>query len=352
MLTTPQSNNFKLALHWLYNAKNKTLNDEVLNLQVSLHGGTRTFETAKTLIRTIMNEQQEEIIEDSKNSFATNLYSVYFTFSTNIEDIYYEKNRNIILVSPFIVNFNGFDRSILSISLKDYSLDLNDRFRKDFLNEEILHKLTNDLDCFVQKPYMDRCEEARHCFKKLPLLELMREKKYSVIGDYIFEIMIMEKYSLSPEMILEHTEYPSNRYYFKDLILDDIKMFATEGILTSRLSVIAYRLLLWEFDVDKSISSKFYSHKLGLGKSILLHSNNLNLSFISRDLVTDRTFDGYDLRGNDEAKQIQIAKEIIHTQNSRYGANFDIETIYETTFLSYERIEQLIILEGYGNVTN
>ena len=346
MLTTPQSNNFKLALHWLYNAKNKTLNDEVLNLQVSLHGGIRTFETAKTLIRTIMNEQQEEIIEDSKNCFATNLYSVYFTFSTNIEDIYYEKNRNIILVSPFIVDFNGFDRSILSISLKDYSLDLNGRFRKDFLNEEILHKLTNDLDYFVHKPNMDRCEEARHCFEKLPLLELMREKKYSVIGDHIFEIMIMEKYSLRPEIILEHTEYPSNRYHFKDLILDDIKMFVTEGILTSRLSVIAYRLSLWEFDVDKSISSKFYSHKLRLGKSILLYPNNLNLSFISRDIVTDRTFDGYDLRGNDEAKQIQIAKNIIENQNSRYEAEFDEETIHTVTHLSYEKINQLILERG------
>lgn len=346
MITTPQSNNFKLALHWLYNAKNKTLNEEVLNLQISYHGGTHAFETAKILVRTIMNEQQEEVLEDSKYCLATNLYTVYFTFSTNIEDIYYEKNRNIILVSPFIVNFSGFDRPILSISLKDYSLNLNSRFRLDSLNEEMLHKLTNDLDSFAQKPYMGRSEESNYCFAKLPLLELMREKKYSVIGDYIFEIIIIEKYSFRPEIILEHTAYLSNRYNFKDLILDDIKMFVTEGILTSRLSVIAYRLSLWEFDVDKSISSKFYSHKLGFGKSILLHHNNLNLSFISRDLVADRTFDGYDLRGDDEAKQIQIAKNIIENQNNRYEGEFDEETIHTVTHLSYEKINQLILERG------
>jgi len=347
MFTTVNSNSFKLCGHWLYNVNNNILNEEVLNLQVSIHGGvTHTFETAKILIRTIMNEHKEEVLEDSKNCFATNLYSIYFTVSTNIPDINYEKNRNIIFVSPFTLNFNRFDRPILSVSLKGYSLDLNGRFRKDFLNEEILYKLTNDLDSFVHKPNMDRCEEARYCFEKLPLLELMREKKYSVIGDHIFEIMIMEKYSLRPEIILEHTEYLSNRYHFKDLILDDIKMFVTEGILRSCLSVIAYRLSFWEFDVDKSISNKFYSHELGLGKSILLHLNNLNLSFISRDIVTNRVFDGYDLRGNAEAKQIQIAKNIIENQNSRYKGEFDVETIHEVTHLSYEKINQLILERG------
>ena len=157
----------------------------------------------------------------------------------------------------------------------------------------------------------------------------------------------MGKYPLRAKMILEHTSYLSKRYHFQDLIVDDIKMFVTEGIFTSRLSMIAYRLSLWEFDIDKLTISRFYSHNLGLGESICLYSDSLHLSFKSRDIVTNETFVGYDLRENNESKQIQIAKNIIENQSIRYEGKFDEETIHEITHLSYEKINQLILEKGF-----
>ena len=94
MFITPYDNSFKLCEHWLANAKNNLLNEEILNLQVESHGGfPRTFQIVKTLIRTIMKEQQEEILQDSDNCFATRLYSVYFTWTVDIPNLKYEQNK-------------------------------------------------------------------------------------------------------------------------------------------------------------------------------------------------------------------------------------------------------------------
>ena len=139
MFITPYDNSFKLFEHWLINAKNNLINEEILNLQVSIHGEfERTFHIVKTLIKTIMNEQQEEILENSNNCFATRLYSVYFSSTTNILDLKYEQNRNIILVTLHTPKFVEIHRPILCVSLKGYSLDINSRFRKNFLLEKAM----------------------------------------------------------------------------------------------------------------------------------------------------------------------------------------------------------------------
>lgn len=342
MFITPYDKSFKLCEHWLVNAKNNILNEEILNLQVESHG-MRTFLIVKTLIRTIMNEQEEEILEDNNNCFATRLYSVYFTWTTNIPDLKYEQNRNIILVTLHTPNFIEIYRPILCVSLKGYSLDLNSRFRKDFLNEQLLHKLTNGLAHDLSKPELTEQEELINYIKKLPLLSLMINKEYHKIGNYIYETIIKEPYHLMFNKILRDTEYTSKKYCFQNLILDDIKMFVNEKVLLTRLSIIIYRLSFLEFDKEISTIAKFFSQKLALGDSENLHLNNLN--FISKDLNTSSSYTAYDLRYL-ESKQIAKAEEIIKSQINRYGDeaefDFDREAIHDTTYLSYEKIEELI----------
>lgn len=340
MLTTIHSQSFNLSAHWLYNTKNRLINNEVLNLQVKTDNGQqKALNSVKILIRLIMNEDREEILDDSENCFATELYSIYFALSTSsLEDIRYENDRNIILVSPNKIDFNRFNRPIINFSLKDYSIDLPSKYSNDPLYEEMLYELTYNLDNFAQRPYIGGVEESNYYVDKLPLLELMEVNRHDIIGEYIFKIIFMNKYPLRPEIILEDTGY----YSFSNLINDDIKMLRDERILTLRLSILAYRLAYWEFDVDISICSEFYSNKLGMGQAIKLYSDSLNLGFMSRDLITNRTFDGYDLRGDEEAKQIQIAKNIIENQMHRYKGEFDKEIIHKITHLSYEKINQLI----------
>ena len=143
MNITPFDNSFKLCEHWLSNAKNNILNKEILNLQISSCGDIEhSFEIVKIFIKNIMNENKEEILEDSKNCFATRLYTLYFN-SVNIIDISYEQNRNIIFVTTSIPDFSKFDRPILCVSLKDYSLDLNSKFKNNPLNKDFLNNIDN-----------------------------------------------------------------------------------------------------------------------------------------------------------------------------------------------------------------
>lgn len=344
MFITPYDKSFELGEHWFVNAKNNILNEEILNLQVSVHGNIdKTFQIVKTLVRTIMKEQLEEVLEDAKNCFATKLYSVYFTSTTNIPDIYYEQNRNIILITLHIPNFIEIHRPILCVSLKDYSLDLNSRFRKNPLNDELLHKLTHQVDSFSNKPTINQYEEHTNYIKRLPLLELMKNKNYEKIGSFAYNIILKEPYPFMFREILIDTEYLSTKYHFQDLILDDIKMFVNEKVLVARLSIILYRLAFMEFTSDINDIEKFFSQKLGLGNSENLYLDNLN--FISRDLTTNAPYEAYDLRYL-EQKQIEMAKEIIKNQRIRYSNEpdfkFDKESIHEVTHLSYETINQLI----------
>ncbi len=344
MSITPYDNSFKLCKYWFMNAKNNILNEEILNLQVSFHGDFSYITQAiKTLIRIIMSDQQEEILEDNSICFATKLYSVYFTTTTDVPDIQYEQNRNIIFVTSHIPYFIEIDRPIFCVSLKNYSLDLNSRFRKDPLNEMLLNNLINSSGHYLSKPTLTQEERYANYINRLPLMELMRSKQYQKIGEYIYNMTIREPYPFMFRRILLNTEYLSNKYHFQDLILDDIKMFINEKVLSLRLSIIVYKLSFLEFDQDESIITKFFSQKLGLGNSEYLSLDNLN--FISRDLNTSTAYNVYDLRYL-ESKQINMAKEIIKNQKNRYGNEpefeFDIESIYEATHLSYNTIEQLI----------
>lgn len=344
MYITSYDNNLNLCLHWLNNTKNYKLNEEILNLQVSVHGNEdKTFQIVKTLVRTIMKEQIEDVLENSRNCFATKLYSVYFTSTTNTPDIYYEQNRNIILVTLNFPNIIEIHRPILCVSLKDYSLDLNSRFRNNPLNDELLHKLTHEVDSFSNKPTINQHEEYTNYIKKLPLLELMKNKNYEKIGSFAYNIILKEPYPFMFREILIDTEYLSTKYHFQNLILDDIKMFVNEKVLVVRLSIIIYRLAFLEFAKDVNHIEKFFSQKLGFGNSENLYLDNLN--FISRDLTTNAPYEAYDLRYL-EQKQIEMAKEIIKNQEMRYGNEpdfkFDKESIHEVTHLSYETINQLI----------
>ncbi|WP_122893446.1 hypothetical protein [Arcobacter peruensis] len=342
MFITPYHKTFNLCLNWLNKTKNNIHNDEILNIQVSSHG-MKTFQIVKTLVKTIMEEHQEEILEDSRNCFATRLYSVYFTSTTNIPDIYYEQNRNIILITLHIPSLIEVHRPILCVSFKGYSLDLTSSFKKDPLKDELLHKLTHEVDSFSNKPRINQYEEYASYIKKLPLLELMKNKNYEKIGSFAYNIILKESYPFMFREILIDTEYISTKYPFQGLILDDIKMFINEKVLLTRLSIIIYRLSFLEFDKNISDITKFFSQKLALGNSKNLCLDNLN--FISRDLNTSSSYDVYDLRYL-ESKQIAKAKNIIQNQKNRYGYEpkfeFDREAIYHATCLSYKDIELLI----------
>lgn len=98
MFITAQSNSFKLLGHWFYNTKNSILNNEVLLIQISYSRRNRTTKVGKLLIRTIINEEQEKVLEDSRNCFATS-YILYMLLTQQIYLILFMRIIEILFLS-------------------------------------------------------------------------------------------------------------------------------------------------------------------------------------------------------------------------------------------------------------
>jgi hypothetical protein len=346
---TPLDNSFILCEHWLSNAKNNILNKDILCLQIFYQENKEySFKIVKNFIKNIMNESQEEILEDSKNCFATKLYTIYFNFVNQI-DICYEQNRNIIFVTMSIPEFSKFDRPILCVSLKDYSLDLNSKFKNNPLNKDFLNNFFNNVNNsnLSSKTY----EENSIYYKKvLPLFKLMKNKAYEKIATLTYNFVFLEPNTFIIHELLQDTEYLLNKSYFGKLILDDLEILVNEKILLHRLSIILYRLFFHQITESVSIIDKFFAQKLGFGVATNFYHDNLN--FYVKNLNTYRTLKAYDL-GQLEIKQLITAKEIIKNQINRYENDFDKETIHEITHLSYETIDELINnIRGYENDSN
>lgn len=349
MNITPFNNSFKLCEHWLSNAKNNILNKEILNLQISSCDDIEhSFEIVKNFIKNIMNENKEEILEDSKNCFATRLYTLYFN-SVNIIDISYEQNRNIIFVTTSIPDFSKFDRPILCVSLKDYSLDLNNKLKNNPLNKDFLDNFLNNVD--NSNLSSATYEEDSIYYKKiLPLFELMKNKEYQKIATLTYNFVFLEPNSFIIHELLQDTEYLLNKSYFGKVILDDLEILVNEKVLLHRLSIILYRLFFHQITESVSIIDNFFAQNLGFGVATNFYFNNSK--FISEDLNSDEILKAYGLRQL-KIKQFITAKEIIENQINRYGNNFDKETIHEITHLSYEAIDELINNIGrHKNDTN
>lgn len=349
MNITPFNNSFKLCEHWLSNAKNNILNKEILNLQISSCDDIEhSFEIVKNFIKNIMNENKEEILEDSKNCFATRLYTLYFN-SVNIIDISYEQNRNIIFVTTSIPDFSKFDRPILCVSLKDYSLDLNNKLKNNPLNKDFLDNFLNNVD--NSNLSSATYEEDSIYYKKiLPLFELMKNKEYQKIATLTYNFVFLEPNSFIIHELLQDTEYLLNKSYFGKVILDDLEILVNEKVLLHRLSIILYRLFFHQITESVSIIDNFFVQNLGFGVATNFYFNNSK--FISEDLNSDEILKAYGLRQL-KIKQFITAKEIIENQINRYGNNFDKETIHEITHLSYEAIDELINNIGrHKNDTN
>ncbi len=348
MNITPFDNSFKLCEHWLSNAKNNILNKEILNLQISYCGNIEhSFEIVKIFIKNIMNESEEEILEDSKNCFATRLYTLYFN-SVNLIDISYEQNKNIILATTSIPDFSKFDRPILCVSLKNYSLDLNSKFKNNPLNKDFLDNFLNNID--NSNLSSTTYEEDSIYYKKiLPLFELMKNKEYQKIASLTYNFVFLEPNTFILHKLLQDTEYLS-KSYFEKIILDDLEILVNEKVLLHRLSIILYRLFSQQITESVSIIDKLFAQNLGFGVATNFHFNNSK--FISKDLNSDEILKAYDL-GQLEMKQLITAKKIIENQINRYENDFDKETIHEITHLSYEAIDELINnIGGHKNDTN
>jgi len=349
MNITPFNNSFKLCEHWLSNAKNNILNKEILNLQISSCDDIEhSFEIVKNFIKNIMNENKEEILEDSKNCFATRLYTLYFN-SVNLIDISYEQNRNIIFVTTLIPDFTNFNRSILCVSLKDYSLDLNNKFKNNPLNKDFLDNFLNNID--NSNLSATTYEENSIYYKKiLPLFELMKNKEYQKIATLTYNFVFLKPNTFIIHELLQDTEYLLNKLYFEKVILDDLEILVNEKVLLHRLSIILYRLFFHQITESVSIIDNFFAQNLGFGVATNFYFNNSK--FISEDLNSDEILKAYGLRQL-KIKQFITAKEIIENQINRYGNNFDKETIHEITHLSYEAIDELINnIGGHKNDTN
>lgn len=349
MNITPLDNSFILCEHWLSNAKNNILNKDILCLQIFYQENKEySFKIVKNFIKNIMNESQEEILEDSNNCFATKLYTIYFNFVNQI-DICYEQNRNIIFVTMSIPEFSKFDRSILCVSLKGYSLDLNSKFRNNLLNKDFLDNFLNNIN--NSNLSSTTYEEDSIYYKKiLPLFELMKNKEYQKIASLTYNFIFLEPNTFILHELLQDTEYLS-KSYFEKIILDDLEILVNEKVLLHRLSIILYRFFSHQITESVSIIDKFFAQNLGFGVATNFYLDNLN--FYVKNLNTYKTLKAYDL-GQLEIKQLITAKEIIENQRNRYGNNFDREVIHEVTHLSYEKIDELIYndIRGYENGRN
>ena len=229
-----------------------------------------------------MNESEEENLEDSKNCFATRLYTLYFN-SVNLIDISYEQNKNIILATTSIPDFSKFDRPILCVSLKNYSLDLNSKFKNNPLNKDFLDNFLNNID--NSNLSSTTYEEDSIYYKKiLPLFELMKNKEYQKIASLTYNFVFLEPNTFILHKLLQDTEYLS-KSYFEKIILDDLEILVNEKVLLHRLSIILYRLFSQQITESVSIIDKLFAQNLGFGVATNFHF--YNSKFISKDLNSD-----------------------------------------------------------------
>ncbi|RXK14023.1 hypothetical protein CP965_00820 [Halarcobacter mediterraneus] len=202
-----------------------------------------------------------------------------------------KSNENIIL---FITNnkklFTNFNRPIYLFNIDEESLDLN--------SEELVNVNMNEIISFLKSFQTNE----------------IKQKIYMIFFIYgiIFELDI--------KLLIKDTAYEvKEKNELIDLINEDLDLYIFKRILTSRLSIILYRLFFFDLNAKKTAVGRFFRNSLNVKSETYsfknLNNNHEGFYFTS---LENKSFRGYkipfyqiSLPDNIFVEKIKIAKKLL-----------------------------------------
>ncbi|WP_373002008.1 hypothetical protein [Sulfurimonas sp.] len=241
-------------------------------------------------------------VENLKKFAKNNNYTVYdLTYMENtktekeiIEEIIDNKSDTIVYITNNKSLFTNFYRPIQLISSNSY--------------EDNEFKIIEDMDSVIYN---------------------LQLKNVDNIGRHIRKIFFRygAKFTINIELLIKETSYNKTDSMKKlhDIIEEDLDLLKFKKILTSRLSIILYRLFFFDLDAKATSIGYYYKEKLGVqSKSYKFNNlNNNTAGFYFKNLV-NKPFRGYEIpivklqpmRYHDMLykEKIKIAKKLLHNK--------------------------------------
>jgi len=212
-----------------------------------------------------------------------------------LNEIKNDNKNNIILVTSNNNLFTNFYKPVQLLQ------DLNNKVISHHNNPHFL--LNNTIDdiftCLNNKDYKTFVE---------------------IVEKYFF--MYGNNFEINLNLLTKKTTYPDNVNELKSFIHEDLKLLEFKNILTSRLAIIVYRLIYFDFKTHVTSIGRLFVDRLGVkSKSFKFTTLNNSLNFNFTDL-SNRQFRGYKIIGNPffshplnfHDEKIKIAKKLLRSK--------------------------------------
>jgi hypothetical protein len=268
-------------------------------------------------------------IEEIKDFAINNKFKIYNLSSNTdskkeqqtIEEIKKENNETIVFITNNKNLFTNFNRPIRLIK-PTWSII----------------EISNDTNYYINTTFRDIIEFLGNINVK-DLTSIIKKMLF-IYGD-VFEINI--------KLLIKETSYlADNKKELINLLYEDLNMLEYKHILTSRLSIITYRLLFFDLEAKSTAIGNFYRKELNI-KSKSYKFNNLNNnhdSFYFTDLV-NKTFRGYQLLKIEERPKIKIRIPDFFDEKIKIAKNLlrnkvKIEVVSDSIGIPIDTLEEII----------
>jgi len=333
----------KLIGHWLYNFKQKKINNEILLVDFKY---SHLFQTLKKNILKL--DEDCTVVENgkliNKDSFKNYLFDSY---TSKQRDKLQIEDKNIVAVSSFGLYFKHF-RDILKPVL---ILGTNST-QSDVEIESMFDNIEKNIDTYKEAPAVSK--EMRYLFYIEPInpVELIKSENTKALREFlIFKLfdyeLIIDNIKHPVEAIITKTNFEGYYHLDSDLLREligrDLILFENKKIFTSRLAVVLYRVATLNVNANITAIGRYYSDALSVSSKNFYSvyqgfSDDFNQSKGIFKNFKKKSFKGYELGKaamTEYDTRIEIAKNLIK------NTTLDTNTIAQITQLAKEVIRNL-----------
>jgi hypothetical protein len=265
----------------------------------------------------------EEKIANLINTSNSNSIKIYDMRSNNtseqktIEEIIQNKSEEVLLITKNKSLFTNFYRPIQLVNSENFA---NDEMLIDVNMNDILN-------------YIRAC--------KIDILYNNIDKLLFVYG---------EIFTLDISLLTKETSYGIDvKEHLMEMIQEDLNLLSFKKILTSRLSIILYRLFFFDLNAKATSIGYFYRDNLNVkSKSFKLNSlNNNTAGFYFKNLL-NKSFRGYEiplLKFNFRPAPKPLHREKIKIAKRLLRDNVKIKVVANALKMTEEELKNIIYNE-------
>lgn len=297
--------NNKLLIYlnkWIENAKNGNVNDSILCLIENQNS---------QLFKDLVNVKKIDIYKERK-------FKKLLNFTNNNDSI------NKILYSIIDDYDYGFIKRLSNkkfLFIKESSLSGNKELN---INEPN----------FLKHLYIEQIDPYDFLTSKLDY-EIM----YQIVQYYFdfFTIFL----NVNKEIFFKQIDYKESILDIKPTILkqieNELNLFKSKEILTSRLAVFIYRLFSFDIEASTTKIGRYFATKIGTKSKVFTKKTLLD---ITSTTFIENSMRAYDLLKDEKVENIrkEIARNLLNLEEKR---KLDIKTISQVTKLEIEIIKKL-----------